>query len=308
MNKIRVFFASRVGRLAVHDVTVAVGAGGAAWAAAGESLTWGAAVAAGVVAGKTLLRLILPVPASGMPGDASKRVKLLPSASGAKVGALPSPRDERDYLAELPDESAIPTSVDNGVGIKWGMLLNDQIGDCYPAALLHAIQVLTGYTPVDGDALVIYEKVGGYNPAKTAKDGSNPTDNGTVGRQLYAWAVKVGLIGSYVAVPVARSSVRAAIDKYKVVLCEWALPTGTQTEGDVWTVPRSGKTAGSWGGHATAEPGYTSTRNKNVTWGEYGTVTEPFEDDYLDAAWSVTMPAGATAQSVAALMAKIRVS
>lgn len=221
----------------------------------------------------------------------ASRIDLLPKPSGRKHGALPSPRDERDYKAALP--KAIPSAIDYGAGMKFGMLLNDRISDCYPAALLHAIQVLSGavYLPSDADVLKVYEQVTGYDPTKTDAQGDNPTDQGTAGRPLFKWAKSKGLILTYAAVPTDRDSVRAAIAKYHVVLCEWALPEGAETEGDHWTVPRKGKTAGSWGGHATAEAGFTARSNKNITWGEVGTVTPTFEDAYLDAAWVITVPA-----------------
>jgi hypothetical protein len=237
----------------------------------------------------------------GQGHSAHARLHLLPKPTGRKGGMLPSPRDDRDYKAKLP--SKIPASVDNGKGITWGMLLNAQLGDCYEAALLHALQVLTGYTPVDADALAIYEQVTGYDPTRTDANGNNPTDQGTYGRQLFDWARAKGLITSYAAVPPNRQAVKAAIAAHKVVLCEWALPTGAETEGDVWTMPRSGRTAGSWGGHATVEPGYTPERNRNVTWGEEGTVTPAFEDAYLQAAWVITVAPGT---NVAAIMAKVR--
>jgi hypothetical protein len=226
---------------------------------------------------------------SGTSYNIHDRLALLPAPSGRKGGALPSPRDDRDYKAKLP--TSIPASCDFGAGLSFAMLLNDRIGDCYPAALLHALQVLTGgrYNPTNADVLAVYEAMG-YDPTKTDANGNNPTDRGTVGRVLFAWAKTHGLINSYAAVPVDRQSIRAAIAGHKAVLCEWALPTGAEREGDIWTMPRSGRAAGSWGGHATVEVGYTAIRNRNVTWGEEGTVTPPFEDAYLQAAWIVDAP------------------
>lgn len=183
------------------------------------------------------------------------------------------------------------------------MLLNDRLGDCYEAAFLHALQTLTGYTPVDADALALYEQVTGYDPHRTDANGNNPTDQGTYGRQLFDWARREGLISSYAAVPANRAAVKAAIAGHKHVLCEWALPIGAEREGDVWTMPRTGRAAGSWGGHATVEVGYTTRRNRNVTWGECGTVTPAFEDAYLQAAWVVEVAPGT---NVAAIMAKVR--
>lgn len=233
-----------------------------------------------------------PPPADGA-SSVFARVAQLPPPSGRKGGALPSPRDDRDWQAKLPKLSTIPASCDFGAGIPWAMLLNDRIGDCYPAALLHALQVISGgkFTPTDADALAVYEQVTGYDPHRTQPDGSNPTDNGTAGRPLFDWARAHGLITSYAAVPANRTAVRQAIAAHKAVLCEWALPVGAEREGAKWTMPRSNRAAGSWGYHATVEVGYTSRHNDNVTWGEEGTVTPPFEDAYLQAAWVVTAPA-----------------
>lgn len=236
-------------------------------------------------------------------GTVHDRLAVLPPPSGRKGGALPSPLDARDWKAKLPHPATIPASCDFGAGITWTILLNDRLGDCYEAAFLHALQVLTGYTPVDADALAIYEQVTGYDPTRTDANGNNPTDQGTYGRQLFDWARREGLIESYAAVPANRTAVRQAIAAHKHALCEWALPVGAEREGDVWTMPRSGRQAGSWGGHATVEVGYTKTRNRNVTWGQQGTVTPSFEDAYLTAAWVITVAAGT---NVAAIMAKIR--
>ena len=233
-----------------------------------------------------------------------ERLDLLPKPSGRKHGALPSPPDRRDFKAKLPRLSSIPASVNYGLGLVFGMLLNDILGCCYPAALLHAFQVLTGgkYTPTNADVLAVYEAMG-YDPTKTKPDGSNPTDRGTVGRVLFAWALHKGLIASYAAVPTDRASIKAAIAAHKAVLCEWALPVGAENEGAKWTMPRANKAAGSWGYHATVEVGYTPRHNDNVTWGEEGTVTPPFEDAYLQAAWVVEVTPGT---DIAGIMAKVR--
>lgn len=266
------------------------------------SAAFSAGVAAGLAVLKAAIAALLPTrsPASWLPRGSTppKFIHVeapqgrLPTPSGRKHGAIPSPRDDRDHVAELP--TVIPSSIDNGAGLTFGMLLNDRIGDCYPAALLHALQVLSGgkYTPTDADALNVYKLVTGYDPTRTDANGYNPTDRGTVGRQLLAWAKAHGLIGDYAAVPALDpQSIRAAIAARKVVLCEWALPVGAESEGDNWSVPRTGRAAGSWGYHATCEVGYTTARTKNVTWGAEGTVTYAFETAYLQAAWVITAPA-----------------
>jgi hypothetical protein len=304
----------RVGSSFVEAVVAAVTAG--ALAKGVNATTGHVLLVAGLTAAAATLKGVLAplvkgsvspaslAPASkAEPTSSPSHLALLPKPKGRKGGALPSPRDDRDYKARLP--RAIPASVDYGAGITWRMLLNDRLGDCYPAAFLHALQVLTGYTPVDADALAIYEQVTGYDPTRTDAHGNNPTDRGTAGRPLFDWARRESLIKSYAAVPATRSAVKAAIAGHKAVLCEWALPVGAEVEGDMWTMPRGQRAAGSWGYHATVEVGYTTTRNRNVTWGEEGSVTPSFEDAYLQAAWVIEVPPTAMA-STAAIMARVR--
>lgn len=212
----------------------------------------------------------------------SGRLDLLPPPSGRKGGRLAKPRDDRDWTAQLP--AKIPASADYGKGFTFGMLLNDRLGDCAPAALLHALQVLSAgkYVPTDAQVLDVYEKVAGYRP------GQPSTDRGTVVRDMLRWAVRQGYIEAFAAVPLDPQSLRRAVAGHKAVICGWALPDGAETEGDHWTVPRTGRQAGSWGGHATCADGYTRSRLDNVTWGEEGTVTDGFVRDYLEEAWVLT--------------------
>lgn len=324
MNRLKTWLNSRTGRLITHDAATSIGAAVVAFEASGQQVTWAAATFVGTAAFRNFMRLLLPIPAAGdkaannipvvvtsggtprllapIPLAIKDRLALLPAPSGRKGGALPSPRDDRDHTATLATK--LPTSCDNGAGLTFGMLLNNLLGDCYPAALLHALQVLTAglYTPSNADVLAVYEAMG-YDPTKVQPDGSNPTDRGTVGRVLYAWALKVGLITEYAAVTDTRTNVKAAIAANRVVLCEWALPTGLEKDGADWTMPRTGRTAGSWGGHATVEVGFTPDRNRNVTWGVEGTVTGAVEDAYLEAGWTVT---AASAEQIIAVMAKLR--
>jgi hypothetical protein len=75
MKAIKRWLASRNGKLAEHDVVLAVSAGVTAFYATGSSYTWAGATAAGVVALKVLLRLVLPVPGVAVPvGRNSKSV------------------------------------------------------------------------------------------------------------------------------------------------------------------------------------------------------------------------------------------
>jgi len=79
-----------------------------------------------------------------------------------------------------PTLPAPPTAQDWTKGITaWGMMLNDQLGDCTIAGRQHAIQVWSAnlgneVTLPDADALTAYEQWCGY------VDGDASTDNGGV--------------------------------------------------------------------------------------------------------------------------------
>ena len=61
-------------------------------------------------------------------------------------------------------------------GFKWGMLANDQIGDCVIAMMLHSIEDfhLDAGTAVpafsDQDAIHLYSAITGYNPNDPSSD------------------------------------------------------------------------------------------------------------------------------------------
>ncbi len=96
-----------------------------------------------------------------------------------KLGKLPRRHDPRTlkmarYLA--PALPAPPAHVDYTRGVAdWGMMLNDQLGDCTIAAVAHAIQAWTlnagsGADVADSTVQLYYEKWDGYNPADPSSD------------------------------------------------------------------------------------------------------------------------------------------
>ena len=99
--------------------------------------------------------------------------------SKMKLGKLPRRHDPRTlkmarYLA--PALPAPPARVDYTHGATdWGMMLNDQLGDCTIAAVGHAIQAWTlnagsRVDVADSTVQLYYEKWDGYNPADPATD------------------------------------------------------------------------------------------------------------------------------------------
>ena len=96
-----------------------------------------------------------------------------------KYGARQQVVKHVDYI------SALPTNV--------GMMLNDQLSDCFEAAVYHGDQVRTLFaggkmvTQPDASVSTLYEKSSGYNPANPNSDqGSDPA-------QVFQWIEKWGM-------------------------------------------------------------------------------------------------------------------
>ena len=103
----------------------------------------------------------------------------------------------------VPDTSALPPVPDTyghqGAVTDWGMLANDQIGDCGPVAALHALKLWAAETGrsiniTDAAAIRNYHLITGYDPTQTDADGNNPTDQGTDLRELLEYWRTTGLI------------------------------------------------------------------------------------------------------------------
>ena len=99
--------------------------------------------------------------------------------SKMKLGNTPRKFDARTlrlarYLT--PGLPPPPPAITNSEGIaRWGMMLNDTLGDCTIAGVAHAIEVVTlsqgaEVTVPDATVLQIYEQWDGYNPSHPASD------------------------------------------------------------------------------------------------------------------------------------------
>src|SRR5579862_9538819 len=99
-----------------------------------------------------------------------------------KFGKKPARKDHRDLLFKRFSIAPLPLA-EPGFGHgnlvpQWGMLANDQYGDCVCAAACHQSMLWTACasdeaTFGDAQALKIYSDVTGFNPNEPS------TDNGT---------------------------------------------------------------------------------------------------------------------------------
>ncbi|MDR3675798.1 MAG: hypothetical protein P4N24_09935, partial [Acidobacteriota bacterium] len=208
--------------------------------------------------------------------------------SNMKLGKLPRRHDPRTlkmarYLA--PALPAPPARVDYTRGLAdWGMMLNDQLGDCTIAAVGHAIQAWTlnagsRVDVADSTVQLYYEKWDGYNPADPSSDQggveldvlNNWRQQGFAGHGLDAY-VSIDLEDRNSKLETRNSAVlpRVSNDDFRISAVATAiwlfggayigveLPLAAQNQ-DVWDVPANpgpDDEPGSWGGHAIYLVGY----------------------------------------------------
>jgi hypothetical protein len=177
----------------------------------------------------------------------------------------------------------------------WGMMLNDNLGDCTCAAPGHMIQQWTYYAghevvPPDSTILKAYEAVGGYNPNDPG------TDNGANMLDVLNYWRKTGIDGhkilAYVSVdPKNLTEVKQAVELFGNVYLGIQLPVSAQNE-RAWTVPSGGIYSaqgqpGSWGGHAIPVMAYSSKTLTCITWGARLKMSWNFFEDYTDELYAV---------------------
>jgi len=206
-----------------------------------------------------------------------------------------------DYLT--PTLPPPPLAVDWTKNItNWGMMLNDQLGDCTIAGCGHAIQVWTANTGSEttiADPVIehYYEQWDGY-----VYDDAN-TDNGGIELDVLKDWQKNGLDGhALVAFADPRPSklleIQQSIALFGGVYIGLALPVTAQTQ-DVWdVVPDGGDDAepGGWGGHCVFVPKYDANSFTCITWGQPKTMTLAFWKEYCDEAHTLLSPDWIAAQ------------
>jgi hypothetical protein len=194
-----------------------------------------------------------------------------------------------DYLtSSIPPP---PVTADWTKGISgWGMMLNDQLGDCTIAGCGHAVQVWTANTGgiatvPDSTVEAMYEKWDGYVP------GDASTDTGGVELDVLNDWRQQGFGGhALLAFADPKFSnlveIRQSIALFGGVYIGLALPLTAQTQ-DVWDVVTGGGSnakKGSWGGHCVYVPKYDANGFTCITWGQLKTMTVAFWNEYCDEA------------------------
>lgn len=215
-----------------------------------------------------------------------------------KLGKKAAKIDKRtlrlaDYF--LPSLPAPPASVDWTAGLtSFGMMLNDNLGDCTCAAVGHAIQIWSAnvagliiQTISDETVLKLYEQSCGYNPADPNSD-----QGGVEVDVLNFWRKNPQETHRLLAYadpdPGNIEHIKTSIALFGGVYIGLQLPiTASNQVGSTWAIvgnpehdPES--MPGSWGGHAVYVCGYTPSELTCITWGRQQKMTWDFWRAYCD--------------------------
>ena len=184
------------------------------------------------------------------------------------------------------------------VTTQWGMLLNDQIGDCVIAAaghieMVHSFNIGQSFVPSDHSIMVDYEQVGGYSPLNPATDqGCDPLT------ALKFWrntGISGHTIDGFAAFNAAyEPRYMQAIFLFESAFLGLSLPLAAQQfqDGKPWDIPAGQDATGdwepySWGGHMVMAPKYDAQYCYVVTWGKLVPVSWRFMLTYCDEAYAV---------------------
>jgi hypothetical protein len=216
--------------------------------------------------------------------------------ANVKLGRLPAVRDDRvPFLSDLAAAATLPAPPDAvnfyaGIG-DWGMLGNDQYGDCVEACVGHATLQFTTYAddpkvPTEVEALKLYTEVTGFNAADPS------TDNGTVimgpGSMMTYWSQRGATFGGQKSIAAAFAQVklddtalwlRQAIHYFGGVMVGINLPENV-VAGDTVPYLWDDATGPIAGGHCIWVDGYETLADglcfDLVSWGARYRVTLPF--------------------------------
>jgi hypothetical protein len=192
----------------------------------------------------------------------------------------------RNYDVHLPPP---PQKVDFTHGItSFGMMLNDELGDCTIAGVGHLLQMWTANTSqevtVSDDVIVkYYSEWDGYIP------GNPSTDNGGYLLDvLNNWRhqdFNGNKLLAYVGVnPKDWTKMKQGCALFGGLYIGLSLPVSCQNQ-NVWEIVDND--GGMWGGHCVAVAGYNTQGPFCITWGEVKQMTWNFWNKYCDEAYSL---------------------
>lgn len=219
-----------------------------------------------------------------------------------KLGKLKAVHDPRTLLLASYVTSDLPPAPANfdltQKVSEWGMMQNEQLGDCTCAAAGHLIMMWTAnageeFIPSDSQIVAAYSAITGYNPATGANDnGAKEIDVLNYWRQS---GIANHKIGAYLALePSNQTHIMDSVYMFQGCYIGLQLPKSAQPQvqnGQPWSVPPGGATGdgapGTWGGHAVPVVAYDQRGVTCVTWGALQTMTWSFWDTYCEEAYAI---------------------
>ena len=196
----------------------------------------------------------------------------------------------KDYIDKPKLVSGLPSSYNHDqLGITWGMLGNDQYGDCVIAGAGHETMIFTAEglgKPVsitDTKAIADYHTICGSG------------DNGCDVRTVLGYRQKTGIhdanstlhkISAYTSMDIDKDEVQLGVYYFSAVGIGFNFPAYAMDQfnaGKPWDVQTTNATIE--GGHYVPIIGYDSTYLYVVTWGQVQKMTYAFFTKYCDEAW-----------------------
>ena len=222
---------------------------------------------------------------------------------GRRLGKKPARFDKRTLQFgkyATPSLPAPPPRVDwtRGFDLNYGMMLNDQLGDCTEAAKGHGIQVWTlcngrMITELDGVILQNYEMNSGYVAGDPNTDnGESELDTLNVWRKNGFGQVP---LSAYAAInPQTQLHVQQGVYLFGFAYIGFSVPQSAMdqnAQGQPWTVVAND--GGPVGGHAVIVPMYDqpSQMLTCITWGQRQLMSWGFWQKYVDEAFVLLSPA-----------------
>ena len=220
------------------------------------------------------------------------RLPAEPARPHLKFGAylspeLPPPPAAADWLAPVP-------------AADWGMLANDQWGDCTCAGVGHKrigdvyVNQMRLLTVTDTDTLGLYSAVTGFDPHAGAP-GENPTDQGAVCQDVLDFWRKKGFLGekviAFAKVDLSnRDEVKQAIALFGQIYCGMNFPGSAMDQfnaGKTWDTVKGARLEG---GHCVTIGAFDEDGLSCVTWGAVQKMTWRFFTKYFEEAWVLISP------------------
>jgi hypothetical protein len=195
----------------------------------------------------------------------------------------PAPPASADWLSPVPEGT-------------FGMLGNDQWGDCTCAGVAHKrigdVYINQGgkvLSVTTTQTLALYSAITGFNPNDPS------TDQGAVCQDVLDYWRKHGFLGekivAFAKVDLSNlDEVKTAIAELGQIYCGFNVPQSAEdqfNDGQEWTVVKHSRLIG---GHCVTVGAYDKDGLECVTWGTVQRMTWQFFQTYFDEAWVIVTP------------------